>query len=515
MKFKTKMVLATSFSIAVGLVLYLLLVWNEQQIGTVVQKNHLVHQILRDLLSLTIVSQDYLLYQEQRALSQWQTKYESLSQLIQSFEPFDNKEQSVYAKLQKDHQSLQIIFSKLRTFREAGARGITARQQEAETLLTARLLVKLQAIASHAEKIVGQSELEIINANRQTTWIVITLITATLLLVFMNSFLLNRNIIMPIQELKKGMQKIRAGYLDYQVEESANNEAGALSIAFNQMTRELKSNQSDLLRLNRDLEQHRKNLEMLVEERTMELEKSLYQLKKTTQLLVHAEKMSATGIMAAGIAHELNNPIMGILNYVQYCLKHTDENDRRHGILQSAEQEILRCATILKNLLTFARMGQEGQESYLVENCVELLERALQLLDYRIKHNQVSILREYEENTFLVRVKANPIQQVFLNLLGNALDALEPCHVQEIHLQINNQSPFVRVGIHDSGPGMEREQLSKIFDPFYTTKAPGKGTGLGLAICQSIIEEHQGRLSCESTLGQGTLFEVLLPMDSG
>lgn len=136
--------------------------------------------------------------------------------------------------------------------------------------------------------------------------------------------------------------------------------------------------------------------------------------------------------MVAGVAHEMNNPMMGILNFVQYCLKHTPDNDRRYNVLQDAERETKRCIGIVKNLLTFSRMEKEGSEELQKESCSEIFERVIRLISYRIDGQDVSIIQHITEGTPLVWMRVNNIQQVFLNLIVNSLDALRDSPRKEI-----------------------------------------------------------------------------------
>jgi len=234
-------------------------------------------------------------------------------------------------------------------------------------------------------------------------------------------------------------------------------------------------------------------------------------LKSQSSQLIQTEKMGAVGTMAAGVAHELNNPMMGILNYIQYCLKHTLEDDRRHGVLKDAEKEVKRCTEIINNLLTFSRMEAEGDEGKTEVNTTEIMERVLKLTAYRFRSDNVSIQTHYAKDCPSVWIKANTIQQVFLNLINNALDALKESEKKEITINIRPEGEFLLTTISDTAGGIAQDQIDKIFEPFFTTKSAGKGTGLGLSISRSIIEQHAGFILCESEIGVGTKFTVKLP----
>ena len=242
------------------------------------------------------------------------------------------------------------------------------------------------------------------------------------------------------------------------------------------------------------------------------LKNLLDQLKGSAQL-VQAGKMGAVGTMTAGIAHELNNPMMGILNFVQYCLKHTSEDDRRYVVLQDAERETKRCSAIVQNLLTFSRMEQEGDEEYQKVSCAVISDRVLQLLSYRVEKENVLVTAHTAEGTPTIWIKENNIQQVIFNLINNALDSVKTSEKKEVLVDIHPEGEFVQVTIADTGCGISPENLEKIFDPFFTTKPTGEGTGLGLSISQSIIKDHGGELRCESEPGTGTKFKVLLPIE--
>jgi len=228
--------------------------------------------------------------------------------------------------------------------------------------------------------------------------------------------------------------------------------------------------------------------------------------------LVQAEKMSALGTMAAGVAHELLNPMMGMLNFTQYCLKHTAESDPRYPVLQDIERETRRCADIVGNITTFSRTGKQGKEGYQKESFATIIEQVVRLLSYRIEKEHVSLTQDVDENTPGIWMEANSMQQVLLNLISNALDALAESQQKEIHIEVHREDDFIQLTVADSGRGLAPESLEKIYEPFFTTKPIGRGTGLGLATSRSIIESHGGNITCESKLGVGTIFKIILPI---
>ena len=241
-----------------------------------------------------------------------------------------------------------------------------------------------------------------------------------------------------------------------------------------------------------------------------ELKKLYTELKESQSQLIQSEKMSAVGTLVAGVAHELNNPITAILHFTQYCIKHTSEEDRLYTILQDIEKETRSCIDTTQNLLTFSHI-QRGEAIYQKESLDTILSRVLKLLSYRIEKDRISINKHIAIGTPGIMMNVNNMQQVFLNLLNNALDALKESKQKKIDINILCEGKYVKVTIADSGCGIVPENIDNVFDPFFTTKPVGKGTGLGLSLCQSIIKAHNGEITCESMPGQGTRFKILLP----
>jgi len=236
-------------------------------------------------------------------------------------------------------------------------------------------------------------------------------------------------------------------------------------------------------------------------------------LRKQSTLLIQSEKMSAVGTLAAGIAHELNNPMMGMLNFTEYCLKHTERDDPRYRVLQNTERETKRCIAIVENLLTFSHMEREGEEAYRQGSLAMILDRVFQLLTYRIEKERVSVTQHFAEGLPDIWMKTSSMQQVFLNLISNALDAVKEREKKEICIDVCCKGEFIEATVADSGCGIDRKDLGRVFDPFFTTKPVGQGTGLGLAIGHSIVQAHGGEMKCESELGAGTKFTILLPIE--
>ena len=234
-------------------------------------------------------------------------------------------------------------------------------------------------------------------------------------------------------------------------------------------------------------------------------------LKESQAKRTQSEKIATSDIMVASLAHELKNGMTSILNFIQYCLNNTSKEDKRATALLGAERETKRCINIVRDLLAYLRVEKEGEEAPQKVSCAVIIDRVFKTLSSRIEKEGVSIIQHYAEKIPRVWIKAGSIELVFSNIITNALDAIEKSEKKEIHLDIHGENQFIQVVIMDTGCGIARENLARIFEPFFTSKATREGTGLGLSICERIITQHGGKIICESKLGRGTKFKILLP----
>jgi PAS domain S-box-containing protein len=222
--------------------------------------------------------------------------------------------------------------------------------------------------------------------------------------------------------------------------------------------------------------------------------------------LLQAEKLSSIGLLAAGIAHEVNTPIAGISSYTQMLLKETPETDRRKKILEKIEKQTFRAAEIVNGLLNFSRLNSSEFKDLDIN---QLIEDSLALLSHQLKLNNIRVESRYNLSLPPVYGNMGKLQQVFVNLFLNARDAMPSGG--ELAVQTGMYESMVIIDISDNGAGISGENIRRIFDPFFTTKSIGKGTGLGLAVTYGIVQEHGGGIFVDSDSGRGTHFRLKLP----
>ncbi|MEI7906370.1 MAG: ATP-binding protein, partial [Bacteroidota bacterium] len=282
------------------------------------------------------------------------------------------------------------------------------------------------------------------------------------------------------------------------------DEIGFLTNSFNHMTRTLKQTQEELQQLNQTLEER--------------VQKKSEELRRAQANLIQVEKMVSLGTLAATVAHELNNPLEGILTYAKLIRKRMNaaeltEEQKKEIVeeLTMIANETSRCGNIVKNLLLFSRkkVGEFRENDIRV-----LIEQSTKLIEHHLKIHNVSLQQSFEENMPLVVCDSEQIQQALLALEINAVEAMQNEGILTIEMKRPNDNE-VTITMSDSGTGIRPEDLPHIFEPFFTTKKEGKGTGLGLAVVYGIIERHNGKIEVTSEPDKGTTFTITLPIQRG
>ncbi|MCA1613003.1 MAG: PAS domain S-box protein [Acidobacteria bacterium] len=224
--------------------------------------------------------------------------------------------------------------------------------------------------------------------------------------------------------------------------------------------------------------------------------------------LQQREKLSSIGLLAAGVAHEINTPLTGVSSYTQMLLGMFADHDPKHKLLEKINRQTERATGIVNNLLNFSRTG--GVTEFGEVDLNHVLEDTLQLLEPQMRHSRIEVVRDFEAGLPRAHGNAGKLQQVFTNLLLNARDALPDGGSVKLSTRAAGDGS-VSVRVSDDGVGIAPENVARIYDPFFTTKGVGRGTGLGLAITYGIVQEHSGHITVESAPGRGTSFRITLP----
>lgn len=330
-------------------------------------------------------------------------------------------------------------------------------------------------------------------ANRvMATFVLIAALMVLLLLVIV--YFSSEQIIKPLRRMVEATKKISQGDLSHKVEVTSTDEVGYLAHSFNQMTADLKLANAKLLDWG-------KTLEKKVEERTQEL-------TKMQAHLIQSEKLASIGKLAAGVAHEINNPLGGILIYSHLLLEDTEKESPHYENLKKIVKETSRCKDIVKGLLDFAR-PKDPEMSQIDIN--QIVEKSLYIVEGQSLFQNIRIQKNLSSDLPRIVGDSAQLQQVFMNIILNAAEAMEGDGTLSITTSRNNGGKYVDVRFQDTGRGILAEDLKRLFEPFFSTKEVGKGTGLGLAISYSIIQKHQGTIEVSSDTGQGATFTVRLP----
>jgi len=319
-------------------------------------------------------------------------------------------------------------------------------------------------------------------------------------------FIIHRLVYYPLDDLESGAKRLSAGNMSELIPVRSRDEFGHLASSFNGMMLALRNSEMELQEWNRTLE--------------LKVEKKTQELQIAEDKAVQAEKLASVGLLAAGIAHELNNPLTGILTFSHLLRKKVSSESPEAQDLDLVIRETKRCSSIIKRLLDFSREKKPEKRSVDINQLVRETE---QLVHHPASTHEIEIRLELHDGLPHVRVDPDQIKQVFMNILVNARDAIGDHGTITVRSRMLPQpgmlqsgaapGSMLEVSFTDTGPGISADNLSKIYDPFFTTKEIGKGTGLGLAVTYGIVRAHGGQIDVESVAGKGATFRIRLPLE--
>lgn len=400
--------------------------------------------------------------------------------------------------------------------------------------LRQELIINISFLMLAAILLIGFTSASLIEDFQIKKLLLITIILDAIVLVVFGSFLLSRVLVKPIKDLVRLTQKISEGDFSQKIEVTSRNEIGQLIGSFNRMIEKLKENQENLENYLKSLESTNK------------------QLKQAQEELVRTEKLASIGRFAAGVAHEVGNPLGAILGYTSILEKEGLDREESKDYLMRIEKEIERINRIVRELLDFARPSKLDIREVEVN---KVIDNTISLLSYQKNFKSITTQLDLQPDLPIIKADESQLSQVIINIVLNSMDAMPNGGVLGIQTreyvveniyqnrfqwiypsrrkndpQESNYSymrktdPFsslltkfsrgdrlIKIRISDTGMGIKKENLDNIFDPFFTTKAPDKGTGLGLSVSLSIVESLGGEIKVESEVGKGTIFEIYFP----
>jgi two-component system NtrC family sensor kinase len=298
-------------------------------------------------------------------------------------------------------------------------------------------------------------------------------------------WLLVRKITQPLRQLRDNAEAVGRGDFSRRVEVASQDECGDLASAFNQMTDNLRASHADL-------------------------EKTVETLKTTQHQLIESEKLAGIGEFVAGVAHELNNPLTSVMGFAE-LLQQAEMAEPQRRLLDMIAKSAKRCTRIVQSLLSFARRHAPERKIVSVN---EIVESAIEILQYQMRTSNIEVITQLDARLPATNIDPHQMQQVFLNIINNARQAMEGEKHKGGSLRVTTLTAGERVRIifEDTGPGIPEENVKKVFNPFFTTKEVGKGTGLGLSLCYGIVTEHGGTINVQSKPGMGATFTIELPI---
>ena len=319
------------------------------------------------------------------------------------------------------------------------------------------------------------------------------------------SYLVHRMIYQPLHDLQVGSSRLAAGNLEQTIPVRSHDEFGQLAESFNSMTRALRKSHVDLENWGRTLEQ--------------KVEEARHELRIAQAETARSEKLASVGLLAAGIAHELNNPLTGVLTFSYLVRKNMPDGSPEAEDLDLVIKETKRCAAIIRRLLDFAR-EKKPEKSYSDLNA--LIKDTVHLVEQPAHADNIEIRLDLDDRLPVVWLDEDLIKQVIMNMMVNAQHAIEGEGSITIRTRFLDNYPgtdpamksgsVAEITISDTGCGIPGEHLQRIFDPFFTTKGVGRGTGLGLSVSHGTVEAHGGVIEVKSTEGEGTEFRIYLPI---
>ncbi len=353
-------------------------------------------------------------------------------------------------------------------------------------------VLELKVPLNKIDNLIGSNVMNVLTNSFIETFI-LALLIGILITYFVNK---------PVSKISKGIDELSKGNLNYKIEVNSKDELGDAADHFNEMADKLDQAYKEIQNWNETLNKK-------VEEKTEEL-KSVY------EQVVQIEKLASLGKLSATVAHELNNPLEGILTYSKLISKklgklgETGESKKMMEFLKLISDESSRCGKIVKDLLIFS---QQHEEEFRKCNIVEIINKSILMMNHHLELNKIKLEKVFVEDEIKINCNSQKLQQAFMSLLMNAVESIS--EDGKIKINLSEHKNKVAIRITDNGSGICDKDLPHIFEPFYSTKQKISGTGLGLSVTYGIIKSHNGEIEVEETSQRGTTFLIKIPVNNG
>ncbi len=484
MKIRDKLYLSSIISICLFGIFVLVVVLTSNKITEESKEYKLVYEAHLAVSQLNIIAHEYLIYHEKRMEQQWHLRYDSTAKILAAEE---ETERGLMESIHAEYTVLGDLFSQVtanygkmqKLIQEGSAQEKIDTAIRLEERLGAQLLIKSQSIIIDASRLAEKSMAELIKAQELAKNLTLSLVLILVAFIVIIVLTVSRIISKSLGKLTKGVEIIGKGNFEHKIDLKSKDEMGQLATAFNEMTGKLKESYTDL-------------------------EKEIAERKQAEERLVRSEKLAVLGQLAGDVAHELRNPLGAIKNaayFLNLTLKKPEPEVKE--TLEILDKEVGTSERIISSLLDFARPKLPIRQKVDIN---ELIQGTLSRITMP---KNVKVVSQLNETLPAILADPDQLGQVFGNIILNGIQAMPEGGRLSVKSEVESPE-WLTISFTDTGMGIPEENLNKLFEPLFTTKA--KGIGLGLAITKTLIERHGGVIQVQSKVGKGSTFTVRLPM---
>lgn len=506
MRIRTQLSLTLALIAVAGITVTGMSLFQDRELMRLARGQEAVDALSRAAQEIALLSNELMLDPSDRVRMQWRAVNRSLGERLRGDQCCEGPLwQSSVDELRREHQALLDSYERLATLDPV------APESPASRLLRPRLASSLLSRSRNIQSLLRElsESKRVIRIERiEDVALLAALVDGLAFLVAgLLLWLLGRRLLEGMDSLSRGFRRVAAGDLSHRVNRGQRDEFGDLALGFDQMTAQVAEQTERLRRSEAALAEANRELEQKVAARTVELDNAVRQLYEAGEEVAHSQRLATMGKLVASITHELNNPLMGALNYVQFVRAQLADV-ALGGWLDKAESEIVRATDVVQNLLAFGRRGEEKRQPV---DLTPLVDEVLALAAPALARAGAEAFNRVPPGLDAVSGQPKLLRQILLNLVLNAADAVTGFERREILIGAGAKGDHIHVFIEDTGPGVPASIRERIFEPFFTTKGERGGTGLGLALARRLAEGGGATLDYVQR-ARGGRFELVLPV---